>query len=41
MFDMHDLDRALFLKATSFCALSLSWAATAKRSIAPFTEMHT
>ena len=33
IFEMHDLYRALFLKATSFPALLFSFAAAAKRSI--------
>ena len=37
-FETHDLNGALFLKATSFPALT--FAAAAKRSFAPFTTTY-
>ena len=37
IFEMHDLNRAVFLIET---ALSFSFAAAAKRSIAPFTTIY-
>ena len=36
IFNMHDLNVALFLNETSFSALSFSFAGAAKTSIAPF-----
>ena len=39
-FETHDLNGALFLKATSFPALTFSFAAAAKRSFAPFTKTY-
>ena len=36
IFDMHHLNRALFLNVTSLHAFSFSLPAAAKRSIAPF-----
>ena len=35
-FETHDLNGALFLKATSFPALTFSFAAAAKRSFKPY-----
>ena len=41
LFEMHDLNGALFLNETSFSALSFSFAAAAtKRSFAPFTTIY-
>ena len=37
LFEMHDLNGALFPKAKSFSVLSFSLAAAAERSIVPFT----
>ena len=39
IFEMHDLNGALFLYTTSFSALSFSLTAGAKRSIVPFTTI--
>ena len=40
IFEMHDLNEALFLNTTSFPALSFSFAAAAKISIVPFTAIY-
>ena len=40
IFDMHDIDQALFLNATSFSALSFSFAPEAKSSIASITTIY-
>ena len=40
IFEIHDLNGALFLNATSFSALSFSFAAAAKISIVPFTTVY-
>ena len=40
VFEMHDLNGALFLNATAFSALSFSFAAVVKRSIVPFTTKY-
>ena len=39
IFDMHDLNGALFSNTTFFCALSFSFAGSAKRSIVLFTAL--
>ena len=40
VFEMHDLNGALFLKEASFSTLSFSFAIAANRSIAPFTTIY-
>ena len=40
IFEMHDLNGALFLNTTFFSALSFSVPAAAKRSIFPFTTIY-
>ena len=40
-FEIRHLDGALFLNATFSSALSFSFAASAKRSIVPFTTIYT
>ena len=40
IFEMHDLNGALFLNATSFSTSSFSFAATTKRFIVPFTTIY-
>ena len=40
IFDMHDLNAALFLNATSFSALSFYFAAASKRLVVFFTAIH-
>ena len=40
VFEMHDLNGALFLKEASFSALSFSFAIAANRSIAPFATIY-
>ena len=40
IFEMNDLNGALFLNATFFSALSLSFAAAAKRLIVPYTTIY-
>ena len=40
IFEMYDLNGALFLNATSFSALSFLFAASAKRSIVHFTTIY-
>ena len=40
IFEMHDLNGALFLNSTSFSALSFSFAAAAKSYIIPFTTIY-
>ena len=39
IFDIHDLNRALFLNARFHSVLSFLFAAAAKRSIVPFTTI--
>ena len=41
IFEMHDLNGALFSNATSYSALSFSFAAAAKRSMVPFKTIYT
>ena len=40
IFEMHDLNGALFSNATSFSALSFTFVAAAKRSIVFFTRIY-
>ena len=40
LFEMHDLNGALFLNATFFSALSFLFAVAAKGNIVPFTTIH-
>ena len=40
VFEMHDLNGSLFLNATFCSALSFSFEAASKRSIAPFTAIY-
>ena len=40
IFEMHDLNGALFLNATFFRASSFSFAGAAKRSIVPSTTIY-
>ena len=40
IFEMHDLNGALFLNTTPFSALSFSFGAATKRSIGPFTTIY-
>ena len=40
IFEMHDLNGALFLNALSFSALTFSFASSAKRAIVPFTTIY-
>ena len=40
IFEMHDLNGALFLNATFFSALSYSFATAAKKAIPPFTTIY-
>ena len=40
IFEMHDLNGALFLNATFYSALFFSFAASGKRSIFPFTTIY-
>ena len=40
MFDMHDLNGALFLNTLFYSALSFLFAATAKRSIVTFATIY-
>ena len=39
IFEMHDLNGALFSNATFFSALSFSFASSTRRFIAPFTTI--